>query len=127
MRSRVQKLFATATLVLATPLAWPQQTNPYVLGIDRMPYALAARSTSHSAAAGGTAPAPIECKRPAPISAERIPHEVVHCRERDYEQRISQAAFERDAWKRRAQDLENEIRATRALPPPLGWRRADLP
>ena len=107
------RIFALA-LTLATSLACAQERSPYVLSLDRTPYMRAAPLAAPPATAAAGASAPVEREHRVQLDADRA----YRARIGELEQRLSQLGQERDAWKRRADELEAELRAARIPLPP---------
>lgn len=122
MRIR-SKLLVVVAAGLAAPLVSAQQSNPHVLNIDRVPYALPLPqgSAALSAAAGSSSPMPVQRQPQADLermaAAARSGEEASAHRARENEHRISALVQERDAWKRRAGELESELRTSRGSVP----------
>jgi hypothetical protein len=112
---------ATLGVLLLFPLAAQAQSNPYVLQVDRAPYALRVPSAgvARPSAAGGAsvdARAPLQQQATAARAPESDP--IVRQREQHYEHQLRELVRERDAWKLRADSLEAELRLSRGHVPP---------
>lgn len=127
MRMAVAVIAALAAFAASTSVRADFDRTRYVLTIDRAPYALDGKVHSPDSASAGSsrpyAPASTAGGSEQPPSAQRAesrrlePGQIAHpdsvalrMREQQHEYRIRELERERDAWRRRAEVLESELR-----------------